>query len=477
MTAEVETRPNKSGLRLECLTFPEILSQSVANIAPTLTPTINAGLVFATAGSGTWLTFVFATVGLILVGFNINQFARSSASPGSLYAYIAKGLGPTAGVLTGWALVMAYVLTAMAVVCGFANYGNVLLGLLHIHASDITLCAICVGLAWYASYKDIRLSTILMLGLEGISVTLICILGLIVFAKHGFAIDTAQLSLKGASPEGVELGLVLAVFSFVGFESATALGDEAKNPLKFIPRSVIISTAISGLFFIILSYIEVLAFEGYKTPFDKVDAPLSVLADLAGVGFFGILISMGAVVSFFACTVASINAGARIFFSMARHRIFHPAVGQAHGINETPHVALTMAALITFFIPASVLMFGVKVLDAYGYFGTIAAYGFLLAYILISIAAPIYLYRERKLRPGDLVISVLAVLFMIVPIVGSVYPVPAFPSNVLPYLFLMYMAVGAAWFLMVRLHSPEIIEDIERDIEAVHTKFSDMRKV
>lgn len=476
MTVKVEAKQS-SGLRSECLSFPEILAQSVANIAPTLTPTINAPLVFASAGSGTWFAFVLATVGLALVGLNINQFARRSASPGSLYAYIAKGLGPTAGVITGWALVMAYVLTAMAVVCGFASYGNVLLSIFHIHASDITLCAVCTGLAWYVAYKDIRLSTVLMLGLEGISVTLICILGAIVLTKHGFSTDGAQLSLKGASLGGINLGLVLAVFSFVGFESATALGDEAKNPLQLIPRSVIISTVVSGLFFIIISYVEVLGFEGYKTSFDKVDAPLNVLSDLVGVGFFGILISLGAVISFFACTVASINAGARIFFSMARHRIFHPAVGQAHGTNETPHVAVTMAALITFFLPASLSMFKVKILDSYGYFGTIATYGFLLAYVLMSVAAPIYLHRIRELRPVDVVISVVAIVFMLIPVVGSVYPVPDFPSNVLPYLFLMYMAVGSAWIFMLRLHSPEIIEDMERDIEAIHTKFNDMKKV
>lgn len=477
MTAEIEARQSASGLRSECLTFSEILAQSIANIAPTLTPTVNAALVFASAGSGTWLTFVFATVGLVLVGLNINQFARRSASPGSLYAYIARGLGPTAGVLTGWALVLAYILTAMAVLCGFANYGNVLLGLVGIQASPIFLYSICAGLAWYVGYRDIRLSTVLMLALEGLSVGLIIILGLIVFSKHGFSIDTSQLTLQGASPEGIRLGLVLAVFSYVGFESATSLGDEAKNPLQLIPRAVIISTVVSGLFFIVLSYIEVLGFEGYKTSFDKTEAPLNVLASLVGVGFFGILISIGAMISFFACTLASINAGARIFFSMAQHGIFHPSLGKAHGTNETPHVALTMAALVVFIIPASVSMFGVKVLDSYGYFGTIATYGFLLAYILISVAAPVYLYRQRNLRLGDVVIAVLAVVFMIIPVIGSVYPVPPAPYNVFPYLFLMYLVVGGGWFLMLRLHSPEIIEDMEQDIEAIHTKFNDMKKV
>lgn len=487
MSTDLEVKPSLSGLRPECLSFPEVLAQSIANIAPTVTPTVNAALVFATAGVGTWLTFVFATIGLTFVGININQFARRSASPGSLYAYITRGLGPIAGVLTGWALVLAYLLTAMAVTCGFANYSQVLLSMVGISPSiglTIFLIAICVGSAWYVGYKDIELSTIVMLAVEAASVGLIIILALIVVAKKGTVIDPAQLSLQGANSGGIVTGLVLAVFSYVGFESATTLGDEAKSPLRSIPRAVIISTVISGLFFIVLSYIEVLGFQGAPVVFNKSEAPLNDLAKFAGVTFFGALISLGAMVSLFACALASLNAGARIFFSMGRHGIFHNFVGQAHGTNETPHVAITITAVLTFLAPVLAISSGVKVLEGYGYFGTIATYGFLVAYILISIAAPVYLYREHQLRWSDVLFAALGVGFMIIPVLGSIglpgsslFPTPVAPFNAFPYWFLLYMAIGAGWFLFLRFRSPEIIQEMENDIEATHTRFSDMKKV
>ncbi|MBD2102559.1 APC family permease [Leptolyngbya sp. FACHB-261] len=466
-----------SGLRSECLSFRETLAQSIANIAPTATPTINAPLVFASAGKGMWLAYLIATIGLVLVGMSINQFARRSASPGSLYAYIARGLGPTVGVLSGWGLVIAYLLTAMAVLCGFSNYSNVLVSLLGFQIAPIFLFALCAGLCWYFAYKDIQLSTVLMLGLEAVSIGMILILAIVVLAGHGFTIDLSQLSLEGASSEGIRLGLVLAVFSYVGYESATALGDEAKEPLTTIPRAVVLSAVLAGTFFVIISYVEVLGFSGSDIPLDKSDAPLSVLANLAGVGFFGPLISIGALISFFACALASINAGGRILFSMARHGIFHSSMGQPHRLNETPHIAVTMSSLIVFLIPASMSLFGVKVLEIYGYLGTIATYGFLMTYILISVAAPVYLYRERALKIGDIVLAVLSVLFMLVPVVGSVYPTPPSPFNVFPYLFLMFLLVGATWFFLLRLHSPEIIDEMEGELEAIHTRFSDLKKV
>lgn len=456
-----------SGLRSQCLSFPEILAQSVANVAPTATPTVNLALVFASAGNGTWLAYVIATIRLMFVGMNINQFARRTASPGSLYTYIAKGLGSTMGVLAGWGLVLAYLFTAMAVLCGFANYTNVLLNPIGVQFSPLFLYAICAGIAWYFAYKDIQLSTMLMLAIEGFSVGLILLLaGILLFGK-GFAIDMSQISLQNVKPEGLQLGLVLAVFSYVGFESATALGDEAKNPLNFIPRAVVLSTILSGLFFIVLSYAEVVGFSSSNTLLNKSAAPLNDLANLAGVGFFGLLITVAAIVSFFGCALASINAGARIFFTMARHGIFHTSMGKAHNKNGTPYIAVTMSSLFVFLVPASMSLFGLKILDIYGYLGTLATYGFLLAYILISIATPVYLYRLQALRLFDIAIAAIAIIFLMIPVVGSVYPVPPAPFNVFPYLFLMYLVVGGGWFLMLRLHSPEIIENIEQELSEV----------
>lgn len=485
MTIEVEARPSVSGLRSECLPFWEVIAQSIANIAPTVTPTINLGLVYASSGNGSWLAFVIATTGLIFVSFNINQFASRSASPGSIYSYVAKGLGAMAGVICGWALILAYVATAMAVLSAFGNYGGILLGLVGLKFSPIFLFAIGAGLVWYVAYKDIQISAVMMLLMETVSVSLILLLSAIVWFHKGFVLDTAQLTLHEVTPKGIAQGLVLAIFSFVGFESATALGDEAKNPLRTIPNSVVLSTITAGLFFIVITLIEVFGFNGSPTPLDKSDAPLTYLAHSAGVEWLGVIINAGALVSFFACTLASINAGARIFFTMARHRLFHPSIGSAHQSNQTPYVAVTMTTLFTFLVVASMSMFGIKNLDIYGYMGTIGTFGFLLAYILISIAAPVYLNRLGQLRPINILLAIVAIAFMMIPVVGSVgipgkdsiFPVPDFPGNVFPYLFLMFLVVGGVWFLMLRLHSPEIIEEMERDIEAVHTKFSDMKKV
>ena len=79
-----------------------------------------------------------------------------------------------------------------------------------------------------------------MLVFEAVSVALIIGLAFVVLGHHNFAFDTDQLSLKGNSLSSLGLGVVVAVFSLVGFEAATAFGEEAKEPLKTIPRAVIV---------------------------------------------------------------------------------------------------------------------------------------------------------------------------------------------------------------------------------------------
>ncbi|HLO86762.1 MAG TPA: APC family permease, partial [Nostocaceae cyanobacterium] len=434
----------------------------------------------ALSGNGTWLSFVIGLLGLLFVSININQFASRSASPGSLYSYITQGLGATAGVICGWSLVLAYLFTGMSVLCGFSNFSGILIGHLGIHPSSITLLAIGAGISWYAAYKDIQLSAVAMLWMEGVSLVLIGILCLIIWANKGFALDMTQLTLTGVTPGNIATGLVLVMFSFSGFESATSLGDEAKKPLKTIPRAVMGSVILAGLFFIATTYIEVLGFSDTGVSITNTEEPLGFLSQKAGVGFLGELIGLGALLSFFACILGSINPAARVAFLMARHGLFHASLGNAHSSNKTPHVAVTVCSAITFLVPAVMSLFQIKLFESMGYLGAIASYGFLTVYILISIAAPLYLQRIQKLRVIDVIFSVIAIAFMMIPIAGSVgipgnslFPVPEAPYNVFPYLFSLYILATCGWFIFKRRRSPQLATGMRQRVEEIHARFSE----
>lgn len=457
------------GLKKAVLSGNETLAQSIAVIAPTAGPLLTIPLVYATAGPGTWLSFVFATLIIFLVALNVNQFARISASPGSLYSYISSHMHPIVGMLAAWALLIAYVGTATAIAAGLTNYTNVVLKTLFgVEVFPLVLAALAALLAVWLAYRDVTLSARLMLGLEVVSVVLISVVAIGVVAKNGFHVDMDQITLKGASLEKLRMGLVLAVFCSVGFESATSLGAEAKEPLRNIPRAVKWSGILAGLFFIFCAYTEVLGFRGETETLDKSLAPMNVLARNAGMpAVIGLLINMGALVSFFSCFLACITASARVLYLMAQKGALHALLGRAHTMNQTPHRAVFVSGLAAFLPLVFMIPAGISPFDVYGMLGTVATLGFLTAYMLVCVAAPIFLHKEGRLTSRDIVISAVALLAMGLALVGNVYPVPPPPFSYLPYIYLVLLLAGLAWSLVLNSRSTPFSDDLARDLDAI----------
>jgi len=435
------------GLRKQVLGPWETLAQSVSAIAPTATPAMTIPLVFALAGNGTWLVYIFATLAITLVGLVIGCFGRRSASPGSLFIYATHSLPGWAASLAGWALLLAYIATASSVAAGFFNYANVLLhALLGTGMPPSLLIALAVVASGAMAYRDIKLSAEAMLWMEAVSVTCIVVIVGLTLWEHGPHPDLEQLRLSGVSGSGVRLGLVLALFSFVGFESATTLGEEAREPLKTIPRAVLQCALGCGVFFTVCAYAEVLSFRGASVGLDQAAAPLHTMAIRTGASLLGTVIDVGAMISMFACTLACITAAARVLMLMSHRGLAHSSLRATHAKNETPHFAVVVTS-IGCLVPAVVLAArGVSSSDIYGWMGALATYGFITVYALVCIALPLHLRRTEGLSAGIVVLSAAGTVAMLLALVGSVYPMPTGAYARLPYIYLVYLLAGLGWY-------------------------------
>lgn len=472
-------RNTHTKLKANALNFWEVLAQAIALISPSMTAALIVPLMFGTAGTAGWLCYLFGTVMLLFVAFNLNQFAKRYTSAGSMYEYTVKGLGPRIGGLSGWSLIWAYMFIGIAGVTGFTHFASKLLIMArgtdagYLSHPWITLFFICMAVAWFLAYMDITFSTILMLALEGLSVMVILVLALLALGKTG-AVDSAQIHLSGHGLKDIGLGVVVAIFSLVGFECATAFGEEAKKPLITIPRAVIASLVLTGVFFVFITYVETHALADNNPSLDQLDAPLSTLSANLGVKWMGVIISFGAMVSFFALALSCLNAGSRVLFTMGRYGIFPISIGSSHKHNLTPHVAITSFAVLQFLIPTIFMLcsyagayawlnIGVP-FDEFNDAGLFGAMGFCIAYVLISLATPLYLRKMGQLKPYHVAVAVVALLLLVVPIVGTVYPQPAYPLNWFPYIFGAYIVAGAAW-IMARSRSTTEMDSIRRVLE------------
>jgi amino acid transporter len=453
-----------SELRKDSLSFFEALGQSVANVSPTLTPALSVAVVASIAGNASWLVFLICTVALVIVAFNIGELAGRIPAAGSFFIYVSRSLGPVWGVLSGWAMLAAYLFTALALTVATSIFVKTFFSSIGmpIAVPNILMYLIISALVWLFATRDIRISSRIGLTLEVISVSIIMIVLVITLTHYKFVPDTTQLTLKGSSFGGVTQAIVFGIFSYVGFESAASLGKETKNPKVTIPKAILWTAVSSGVFFMICAYVITQGFGDDAAALGSSAAPIGDITSRFSK-WMTAPVYFGATVSSFACALASINAFGRMMFSLGRYQFVHSSMGIVHKTQHTPFAALTVGVVLNFVICAAFASNAEP--NTYGWYGTLASYGFIIVYLLCSIAAPVLLKRTGELKTSHMVYGVLGVVLMLFALGGSVYPVPAAPYDYFPYAFAAYMLIGFAWFSFVKLRSPQVLAGIAHDLE------------
>lgn len=463
MGSQVE-RPQ---LRSNALGLVDCIGQSVANIAPTLTPAINIAVVAGLAGSGSWLGFLIASTGIFFVALNIATLSRRHTLSGSYFIYIGRTAGPLAGLIAGWLMIGAYLVTAIAVSFSEVLFLENFLASLGLKAlTPHPALAICTFLAvtGFAAWRDIRLSSRFGLVLEVASIAILVVITAIVVYQRGTVIDPKQLDFGSLGYGGIMTSLTFAVFSFVGFESAATLARETRNPARNVGLAVTMSALLAGLFFVAITYFMVLGIDDDTRALGDSSAPFIAMTERAGLNAAGTAMYFGALISGLACLLASLNAASRLLFSMARYGYLARPLAAVHPRHRTPAPAVLLS--VTVALVGCLVTLPLGPLEAFGFAGTLATFGFLAVYFLICLAAPLDQLQAGTLGVRHLLISGGGTLMMTFVILGSVWPVPPWPQNLLPWLFLAYLAAGAAWFWHFSRRRPELVQAIFSDKEA-----------
>jgi amino acid transporter len=439
------------GLHAGVLGPMETLAQSVSTIAPSTSPCLLIPLVFAMAGNATWFVYLLATGATLLVGFCVSRFARLTASPGSLYTYTANTLPPVFGATAAWGLLLAYVASGASAVGGALYFASVLSQqFFHLAPSALsTLALVCVLAAWIA-YRDVKLSANLMLWIEIASVSLILILLALVLVHFGLHLDLDQLRLKGSLISALGPALVLSMLSFVGFESATTLGAEARDPLRTIPRVVLQCAILSGAFFMLCSYSEVLGFRGESGKLTDSTSPLHLLAAKVGISPLGVAIDFGALLSMFACVLASTTAASRVFMRVAHAGLLPAALERTNRRHGTPGLAIALSAGLMLAGTAAMGLRSMTGSDMIDLLGSLAVLGFLTAYALVAAALPFARYALGQHSHRIAAISVVTVVVMILILVFDLTSASDPAHARIPYIYLVYLVLGIAWYMVKR---------------------------
>jgi amino acid transporter len=455
-----------SQLRSGALSLMEMVGQSLAAIGPTLTPALNISVVVGLAGIGCWMSYFLGTLGVVIVASSVGILATRHPEAGSYFVYVGRSFGPFTGALAGWAMISAYLFTAIAVSLSFVIFLTDLLAAMRVELGVLPKCLLMlvfVGTVTFAAYRDVKLSSRAGLVMEIISLSIIVAITVVFVRAKGSVVDPAQLDIKSFNYGGVFSALPFVIFSFVGFESSATLAKESANPRRNIPLSVIGCAAFAGIFFTLMAYFMVFGIGDDVLTLGKSSAPFGDVAAKAGLGGASVIVYFAALISVFACALASINAASRLLFSMGKYQFLHRSMGLVHDTHRTPHRAVVVCGCVVAIICMGMMPSGF--LDAFGYAGTFASFGFVVVYLALCIVAPMDLKKSGEMKPLHVLIAVAGTALMLFVIVGSVYPVPAYPYDILPYIFFAYMAVGAVWFAILKIKSPQTLASIQHDME------------
>ncbi len=364
-----------------------VTMNAMALIAPGAFLWITIQLQASNTGGDTdmWTGIVVALIIALLTAFSFAELARRypDAGAGGSYYFAEKAFldrdepshqrfARIAKFITGWAAHLFYWVYPGVMVSFMALIITYILGQFGINLPLAGQIIVAVGFAFVVgliAVRGINGSTNINIAMNIIQLT--ALVGFTILAVV-FRLTNPLGASQWAHPSAISVvtphniaGMLfqstIAILILVGFESATSLAAEAKNPKRDIPRAVILSLIIQGLFAYLLEYFAANYAISEKLVSTAADgsavtgmaavaasgAPIGDLVKLMGDALLGgngfaimIILSITVVFAILGTTLAALNTAVRISFAMAQDKEMPDVMGLLHGKYATPHVGI-----------------------------------------------------------------------------------------------------------------------------------------
>jgi amino acid transporter len=422
---------------------------SVALMAPSMAANINPQGGATYAGRAVPLTFLIAAVGVLLVAYSFVRLTQYFHHSGSAYAFVGATLGPRAGVVAGWGMLGTYTFYAVVTASAAGIFGTAFLQEVGAWPNPPTwapwiLVTVVLALVLWLAVIPLRRGAGVLLSVEGTTVALILIVAAVVLVRllAGNAPGHEQFTWSvfsvapGTNTNDLFLGVVFGFLSFAGFEAAATLGEEANRPTRDIPRAIFGVAVFGGVYFTIVTAVEMMGFgtsaAGVK---NFVNAPslLGALGSSYVGNWVGDVITLGTAVSAFGCCLASTVGAARLMYALSRDARGERGVGAPSRWGTPANATMVITSMSALIIIIYATAFHATAFESFLWSGTIGTLILLVVYVLASIGCTILVFIRHKLE--------VPAWQIVIPIAGLIVLGYTLYRNVWPY------PVGdAAWF-------------------------------
>ncbi len=370
------------------LSLADLLIYGLVFIGPTA-PMPVFGIVFNASHGMVPLVYLVGLVAMIFTARSYMRMARLYPVAGSAYAYASRTLGSVVGFLTGWAMLLDYLLLPALsnIVC------------------VIAIQAMLPGLPWWLLILGLLAFTTVV-NLLGIETTARASIGLLVLqaivlvaftgaAALALARGDVHLSLAPFfnrptfAPTAILGAASLGVLSFLGFDAISTLSEEAKDGAPSIARATMLTLLVAAGLFMLQTWLASLFVPGRTAfPADAAEGAFYAIAGQTGGPWLKFLVAFpGVLLGALAGSLTGQTATARLIFGMARDGRLPRGLAHLNAERRVPDRAILLVGAITLAIGLGVR--GLELLTS------IVCFGALLGFAMVNASVIVHVWRER----------------------------------------------------------------------------------
>ncbi|MBB3601340.1 amino acid transporter [Mycolicibacterium sp. BK556] len=360
-------------------------------------------------GTGFPAIFVVSTVIILLFAVGFTALTPHVPDAGAFYSYIGKGLGRVTGFGFAFVALISY-LTLEIAVYGLIGQGAQALfssyGLPDIHWGIWAFIAFLIVTALGHFNIDLSRNVLGVLLIGEVAIVL-ALDAAVIFSGGHEGLSTGIVTPSEIVSGAPGLALLFAILSFIGFEATAVFRDEARDPLRTIPKATYLAVILIGIFYTVSTWALISAVGDSKAVEQAQADPSGLLPGateqyLGAVGLH--IVQVLFVTSLFACILSFHNIVARYVFTLSTRKVFPAQLGDAHERHGSPHLASGIDAVVV----AVALLVGIlfkldPVTQFYTWLAGISTVG--ITTLLIATSIAVLAFFARRKRAGQLEVS------------------------------------------------------------------------
>jgi len=266
-------------------------------------------------------TILIAMVAMLFTAISYGKMAQAYPSAGSAYTYVGREIHPALGYVTGWAMVMDYILNPLVCTVICSELARNILPQVPYAAFAIAFAALFTVLNLRAIQTSARINEVLAAGMMIVVVIFFAFVLRTLWGLHAFGPRFFTLPFYDPAtfrPDAIFRGTSLAVLTYIGFDGISTFSEEAENPRRDILLATVLTCVITGVLSGLEVYAAQLVWGGKPFPAGQVESAFPIVARQVGGFFLFHLLNFTILIANIGSGMGAQLAAARLLYGMGR---------------------------------------------------------------------------------------------------------------------------------------------------------------